>query len=377
MKIVLTGGGSGGHFFPLIAVAEEINSIVEERNLVKPELYYLSNAPYDEALLYQNEIEYKYVSAGKLRTYFSIENATDFLKTMVGLPTALHLLYSIYPDLVFSKGSYTSVPVLFAARLLRIPVFIHDSDAVPGRANLWAGKFAKRIAVSYPEAAEFFAHKDRVACVGNPIRKEVRNALTHDAHAFFQLMPDIPTVFIEGGSQGSESINNTVFQALPELLNRFQVIHQVGEKGFAAYKELLGVEIKDHPNVGRYRVFPFLNPLEYRSAAGAANVIVSRAGSGSIFEIAAWEKPSILVPIPESVSRDQRRNAYAYARTGACEVIEQHNFTPHVLVSEVSRVVDDSALKEKMKTAAAVFKRPDAARVLAEEIVTLSLTHEL
>jgi UDP-N-acetylglucosamine--N-acetylmuramyl-(pentapeptide) pyrophosphoryl-undecaprenol N-acetylglucosamine transferase len=132
MKIVFAGGGTGGHFYPLIAVAEEILKIVEEKRLIKPEMFFLSNTPYDEAALAQHGITYKHVSAGKVRRYFSVRNGLDFFKTLVGLPTALNILFKIYPDVVFSKGGYTSVPVVLAARLLRIPVFVHDSDAIPG-----------------------------------------------------------------------------------------------------------------------------------------------------------------------------------------------------------------------------------------------------
>jgi len=377
MKIVLTGGGSGGHFYPLIAVAEEINTIVDERNLVKPELYYISNDPYNEMLLYQNEIEFKHVHAGKLRRYFSIKNATDFLRTLVGLPTAIKLLFRIYPDVVFSKGSYVSVPVVMAARLLRIPVFVHDSDAVPGRANLWAAKFAKRIGISYPDAAKYFSRKDKVAFVGNPIRREVRQVLTHDAHTYFSFVPETPTILVLGGSQGAEVINNTMLRTVGDLLNDYQVIHQVGSANIDAYTELLEVEIKDHPHLSRYRIVASLNALELRTAAGAADIIVSRAGSSAIYEIATWQKPAILVPIPESVSRDQRENAYAYARAGGCEVIEQHNFTPHVLTGELKRIWEDEPLRARMVEGAKKFQRPDAAKVIAQEIIRMALEHEL
>lgn len=376
MKIVFTGGGTGGHFFPIIAVAEEINEIVEKRNLVRPEMFYVSNSKYDELALYENGIEYRHNFAGKMRRYFSLKNGFDFFKTLLGLPSAINLLFHIYPDVVFSKGGYVSVPVVFAARILRIPVFIHDSDAIPGRANLWAGKFAKRIAVSYPEAIEYFNHKDRVAYVGNPVRKKIKIISREGAHDYFQFSPDLKTILVVGGSQGAEHINTTLHSALAELLNKYQVIHQVGKENFDAYKELVGVELHGHQHISRYRAFPFLNEMDLRNAAGCADLVISRAGSGSIFEIASWGKPSILVPIPEDVSRDQRRNAYAYARVGATEVIEQANFTPHVLNSEVDRIFEDSGLIEKMKAGAQQFARPDAAHVLAEELIKMMLEHE-
>jgi UDP-N-acetylglucosamine--N-acetylmuramyl-(pentapeptide) pyrophosphoryl-undecaprenol N-acetylglucosamine transferase len=377
MKIVFTGGGSGGHFYPLIAVAEEINSIVAQRNLVKPDLYYVSNTPYDEVALQQVGLEYRHVPAGKLRRYPSFKNGTDFFKTLVGLPTALHLLFRIYPDAVFTKGGYASVPVVLAARILRVPVFVHDSDAIPGRANLLAGKFAKRIAVSYPEAIEYFEHKDRVAYVGNPVRNSVKVLATKGAHEYFQFSTDIPTLLILGGSQGAEAINNTIHLAIPQLLEKYQVIHQVGPDNFETHKELTAVALRGSQNLHRYRMFPFIKDLEYRTAAGCADLIISRAGSGSIFEIAAWNKPSILVPIPEDVSRDQRKNAYAYARTGASEVIEQYNFTPHVLLSELERIFADTSLMNKMIEASKGFARPEAAHTLAQELVKIMLEHEL
>ncbi len=376
MKIAFTGGGTGGHFYPLIAVAEELNDIVQKKNLITPEMYYLSNMPYDERVLFENKIEYKHVTAGKMRKYFSLKNGFDFFKTLVGLPSAVALLFKMYPDVVFSKGGYVSVPVVFAARLLRIPVFIHDSDAIPGRANLWAGKFAARVAVSYPDAADYFKHKERVAYVGNPVRRKMQLPATTESHAHFNLLPSIPTILVLGGSQGAEHINNTMQQALSELLNNYQVIHQVGKANYDVYKRIIDMELQDHPNISRYKVVPFLEELDMRNAAGCADLIISRAGSGSIFEMACWAKPAILVPIPESVSRDQRKNAYAYARTGAAEVIEQENFTPHVLVSEVTRLMQDAATREKMKEGAKQFAKPEAAHVIAQELLKMMLEHE-
>ncbi len=378
MKIVFTGGGTGGHFFPLIAVAEEINNIVYKRNLVKPELFYVSNTKYDEMLLYQNGIEYKHVPAGKIRRYMSLKNGTDFFKTLIGLPTALSVLFKIYPDVVFSKGGYASVPVVFAARILRIPVFIHDSDAIPGRANLWAGNFAFRIAVSYPESVQYFKkHPNRVACVGNPIRKEIAIPSTSGSHEHFKFSEEIPTILVLGGSQGAEHINNVLLQSISGLLNKYQVIHQIGKNNFDTFSKLMSVELEGHEHIDRYRPYPFLDTLELKNASGCADLVISRAGSGSIFEIASWGKPSILVPIPENVSRDQRRNAYAYAETGATEVIEQSNFTPNVLRAEIDRIMADEELLVKMREGAKSFARPNASHVIAEELIKIMLKHEL
>jgi UDP-N-acetylglucosamine--N-acetylmuramyl-(pentapeptide) pyrophosphoryl-undecaprenol N-acetylglucosamine transferase len=184
-------------------------------------------------------------------------------------------------------------------------------------------------------------------------------------------------VLILGGSQGAQAINDVILEALPLLLEKFQVIHQTGEANIEAIRTITDVILENNSYVNRYRPFGYLNDLALRMSAGAADVIVSRSGAGAIFEIATWRKPAILIPIPEDVSRDQRQNAYAYARTGAAVVIEQENLTPHVIVSEISRVVEHLELQEAMRASAEKFHVPDAARKIAEEIVALCLKHEL
>ncbi len=171
MKIVFTGGGTGGHFYPIIAVVQKINKIIDEEHIIGSKLYYISDSPYDKQVLFENGIMYEEIIAGKMRTYFSLKNLTDVFKMFFGTINAIVKLFSIYPDVVFGKGGYASFPTLFAARILGIPVVIHESDSAPGRVNKWAGHFAKRVAVSFPEAAQYFGldrsantRRDRAPC---------------------------------------------------------------------------------------------------------------------------------------------------------------------------------------------------------------------
>jgi UDP-N-acetylglucosamine--N-acetylmuramyl-(pentapeptide) pyrophosphoryl-undecaprenol N-acetylglucosamine transferase len=377
MKIVFTGGGTGGHFYPLIAVAEQVNKYVEEHNLVQPDLYYLSDIPYDEGALYENDIMFERISAGKVRTYLSAQNVTDLMRTIIGFPKVLRLMFKLWPDVVFSKGGYISVPVVTAARILRIPVVVHDSDAVPGRANLLAGKFAARIAISYPEASEFFKGKDTVALTGNPVRHGVQKHDTQRSREQLGLDLNLPTLLVIGGSQGAEAINSTILQGIKEILNTYQVVHQTGKNNFTTCKEMAEMELAHHPHKNRYHPVPSYNVHELSLAASAADLIISRAGSGAIFEIATWEKPALIVPIPEDVSRDQRANAYAYARSGAAVVIEQENFTQHLLLSEAERILSDITIIQKMQEGARSFQKPDAAKLIAHELMKVLLKHEL
>lgn len=374
MKIVLTGGGTGGHFYPVIAVAESIRSVEHEEKLIHPELYYLAPEPYDKKALFNIDINYRHVAAGKVRLYPSIKNFFDVFKTAWGIISAMIALFSIYPDVVFAKGGYASFPTLFAAYLYGIPVVIHESDTTPGRVNSWAGKFAKRIAVSYPEAAEHFP-EDSVAYTGQPIREEILYPAKKGAYQFLDLAPDIPVIFITGGSQGAEIINDTVIEALPNLLEDYQIIHQTGPDNLEAVQQLARVTVEESGHSHRYRTFGFLNPLALRMAAGAADVIVSRAGS-TIFEIATWGVPSIIIPIRYSNNDHQRKNAFAYARTGAAEVIEESNLTDDILITEIREILSNKTKHLEMSEAAESFARTDASQVIAQEIVNIALQHE-
>jgi UDP-N-acetylglucosamine--N-acetylmuramyl-(pentapeptide) pyrophosphoryl-undecaprenol N-acetylglucosamine transferase len=375
MRILFTGGGSGGHFYPIIAIAEEVTNLVKDKRLLAPELYYMSPTPYNEGILYEHGITYKKNSAGKLRRYFSILNFFDLFRTAWGVLVSIISVWNLYPDVVFGKGGYASFPALLAARILRIPVVIHESDTVPGRVNAWAGKFATRIAVSYAEAAKHFP-ADKVALTGNPVRKDIATPISEGAREFLKLEKELPVVLILGGSQGASAINDIVLEGVADLVEKFEVIHQVGEKNLAEAISTSRAVLLNSEHKDRYKPFDYLDALALRMAAGVASVVVSRAGS-TIFEIASWGVPSILVPIPDSNGDHQRQNAFAYARAGGGEVIEEENLTSHVLAAEVERLATNQKVREDMSAKAKAFYKPDAAKLVAEEIVKIALSHEI
>lgn len=374
MKILLTGGGTGGHFYPLIAIAEELNNLAEKEKIIDLKLYYMSDDPYDKHMLFENRITYVQIPAGKMRTYFSIKNFFDMFSTAAGAFFGFLSMFFIYPDVVISKGGYAAFPACFAAKLLRIPVIIHESDSSPGRLNLWTAKFAKRIAVSWGEAAEKFP-KDKVALTGQPIRKAIIQANPEGAHDFFKMASKLPVIFIYCGSQGAEMINSNVLQILPELLTKYQIIHQTGPKLYDEVISRSKLVLENNPNISRYKPIAYLNNLTIRMASGASDLIIGRAGS-TIFEIASWGVPSIIIPITNSNGDHQRKNAYSYARTGACEVIEEGNLSPHVLVSEIDRLMGNKDRLEEMKKSALAFANPKAAGEIAQEAINIALTHE-
>jgi len=326
-------------------------------------------------MLLENNIEYINILAGKARRYFSLLNFFDIFKTFFGIIGATIKVFNIYPDVIFSKGAYSSFPVLFAAKILRIPVVIHESDSAPGRTNLWAAKFAKRIAVSYPEATKYF-DANKVAVTGNPVRKNLELLQPRDnSKQFLNLEENIPTILILGGSLGAKIINEQVLNILPQLVEKYYVIHQTGKVNIEEVLGVANVVLTDAKFKSRYRPFDYLSNLNMSMAAGASNLIVSRAGS-AIFEIAHWGIPSIIIPITDSNGDHQRQNAYNYARSGGAIVIEEANLSPNILLSEINRIIDDKNLYKKMSDGAKGFIKTDASDLIAREIIKIGLQHE-
>ncbi len=374
MKIILTGAGSAGHVYPLFAVAQNIRKISEENKLLQPEIYFISDKPYDESLLFKNNITFKQIKTGKMRRYFSVVNFLDFFKTIFAIIKAFFLVFSIYPDVVFTNGGHGAFPVLIVARFFRIPVMLHVSDSVPGRVLTWSSKFAKHISIGFPEAVDYFP-EDKIAFTGNPIRRGSDKPLTQGAHEFLKLDSEIPTILIMGGSQGAQMINDIIVDILPNLIEKYQVIHQTGPNNFNDVTQRVNLILENNKNKDRYKPFKYLDFLAQRMAVGASNLIISRAGT-TISEIAVWGIPSIIIPITDSQGNHQRKNAFSYAGFGATVVIEETNLSAHILEAEIEKIMTDGEKREKMITGAKEFAKPDAAKKIADKILTIGVGHE-
>lgn len=371
MKILFTGGGTAGHIIPIIAIAREIKKIYFNKNM---RFFYIGpKDKFSTMLLTQEKIKIKHISAGKIRNGFSIGNIfynlIDILfKIPFGILQSFFYIFFLSPDLIFSKGGFGSVPSILSGKLLLAPIFIHESDIVPGKANQFLSKFALEIFTSFPKTQYFPSQK--MILVGNPIRTEILNISKERAKKFFKLSETKPVILILGGSQGAQRINNKILEILPALLKDFYIIHQCGEKNlkeiYSEAKAILGEnkELKDS-----YHLFPFLNEVKLSLAYAASDLIISRAGSGSIFEIAAVNKPSILIPLPESAQNHQVRNAYHYGSNGACIVLEETNLTSYFFLERIKQLFIYPNNLKKMAEKAKEFSRPQAAKVIAEYIV--------
>lgn len=374
MKIGFAGGMSGGHFYPLIAVAERVRKIEEIDKLEKIDLFFFSSSPFDEKALDDLSIKYVNVPSGKWRLSFSLKNIRDIFLMGVGFFVALIKLFQVYPDVIFSKGGGASVPVVLAAWTLRIPVIIHESDSVPGKANKFLSRFAKFVAISYREAGEYFK-KEKVVFTGHPIREDIRKPIREGAFEYLHLEPNVPVIFVVGGSQGARLINDALLEALPEILRNCQVIHMVGAKSYEEVVMLSKQKLEDEESLlERYRPFPYLFPVALRMVAGVSDLVITRAGS-MLFEVASWGIPSIVIPITHSNGDHQRRNAFLYAKSGAGIVIEEANLQPNLLVQEIKRILEDKSIQDKMINGAKKVAEEDGARAIAEELVNVARSH--
>ena len=325
--------------------------------------------------LRQEDIKYRWVPAGKSRRYFSPLNFLDLFKLAAGILKAIWSIFLDIPDVVFAKGGYASFPAVLAARLLNIPIIIHESDSVPGRVNKWAANFAKRIAISFPEAAKYFSEGEKTAFTGHPVRKSVIDGNKDAALSIFGFSKNLPVILVTGGSQGAEKINDIFLDIAGQVIEFAQVIHQTGQNNYDGVKKRAEVVLEKNPYASRYRAYGFLGEADLRDALSIATLAISRPGAGSIYYLAASSLPAILVPITDSAQDHQRANAYNYARTGAAQVIEEENLTGNILFAEIRRLLENPERLEKMRASAAAFARPDAAEKIAREIINLALAH--
>ncbi len=364
-KIVFTGGGTGGHVFPLVAILRELKKMIP---VEKIDIYYIG--PKDglsKEYIEKEGVNIKYIHTGKLRRYAGakaiIENIKDiFFRVPLGIIQSFIHLYIFSPDLIFGKGGYGSFPVILTAKVFQIPVILHESDAIVGAANQFLQKFSTEVFVSFPNTESVLNQKMFV--VGNPIREEVVGGSRERGVELFKVTDEKPVLLILGGSQGSERINDLFLSASTGFLENFQVIHQCGKNNHKNVLAESSATIKEELK-SRYFLKDFFNEEELAAAYKVADFVISRAGSGSIFEIAANGKASALLPLTESAQNHQVKNAYNYASSSAGIVFEEENLSSHFFLEKIKELFSPIEQVRIMERNALNFARPRAAFIVA------------
>jgi len=363
-KIILTGGGTMGHIFPLIALIREIKAGFPNPNL---KLFYFG--PKKEAvdlLFNEEEVKVKHILAGKIRRYFDLRNLLDVFLTFFGTVQSFWLLFFKLPDLIISTGGYGSFPVCLAGFFLRTPIILLEADAEPGLSSKVIAKFACQIFTAFPETPYF--PKQKTLHLGNPIRRSLLSGSKEKAKELFNLQGGKPVLLILGGSLGAKNINNLTLEILLNLIKNFEVIHQTGQENFKAVQlEASGYLKKEQALF--YHCYPFLNEKQMKHGLAVADFVISRAGSGVLFEIAAVGKPALLIPLPNSAQEHQVKNSYQMARVGASYVVEEENLKPNFFLQRFENVALNEETKKIMSENALRFAKPEAGPKIAKFIL--------
>jgi UDP-N-acetylglucosamine--N-acetylmuramyl-(pentapeptide) pyrophosphoryl-undecaprenol N-acetylglucosamine transferase len=382
LKILVTGGGSSGHISPALAIIQTIKDLAGEPGCEwTPEFRYLGGKRgLEKEQVEAAGIRFVGVETGKLRRYFSLQNFTDLLRIPVGLGQSLGAVRSFAPDVILSTGGYVAVPPVVAGWLSGIPIIIHEQTVQIGLANRITARCATRIALSFESAlAELppkLRHKAFIA--GNPVRPAIFGGSGDEAVSLcgFDRADSLPTIYVTGGSQGARILNRAVESVLAELLQVCRVIHQCGRQPAGSeqdYDRLQKAAVAlPHNLQRRYFVTRFVGD-EIRHVFALADLVVGRAGAGTVTELCVLGKPAVYVPLVPTGGDEQNRNARMCRNVGAAEIIPQGELDGPRLVREIEGLLPQPERLAAMGRAAGTLARPDAARVMAEAVISLAL----
>jgi UDP-N-acetylglucosamine--N-acetylmuramyl-(pentapeptide) pyrophosphoryl-undecaprenol N-acetylglucosamine transferase len=351
--IVFTGGGTAGHVTPNLALMARLQQLGWN-------IHYIGSATgIEKEIIQQERIPFHSISSGKLRRYFDLKNFKDPFKVLKGVYDAYQLLRSIKPAIVFSKGGFVSVPVVLSSRMRRIPSIIHESDITPGLANKLSIPFATKVCITFPETMQLIQGQKAVL-TGVPIREKMKHGSRIKGLQICGFHSAKPVIMVMGGSLGSQVINKAVRDSLQDVLSRYQIVHICGKGNIAG--ELI--------NTRGYKQFEYVSD-ELPDLIALADLVVSRAGSTSIYEFLALGKPMLLIPLTKQASRgDQLLNAESFEKSGYAQVLFEEALTKDSLISNVDSLYEN---RESYQAAMSTQNGNDAVEAIIHLIETYSL----
>lgn len=387
IKILFTGGGSGGHVFPLVSVLKEMHKFAPDfqKQGLNLSFYYIGSNDFTLDFIKNEDIEIYPLNIKKHRKNW--KGIINFFINIWSWILAYFKVLLIMPDAIFAKGGFESSFVLLVGIIFRIPIFIHESDSIPGFTNQLFARFAKIVFVSF-EDSKLYIKNNRIELVGNPINDILIKIaeLDDDILALKQTMglnKDLKTLLVLGGSQGAQAINNLILDMMPEALQKYEIIHQVGTNNYDEVKRETAVIfrelIKNTEYERRYHLIPILNHSEQvvidslGYAMKVSDLIISRAGSGGVFETAVFKKPSVMIPLPWASRDHQSLNAQNFSKYKACVVLEQSNLKPNLLLDTIDGILNNPEKIEVMQQGCEKFAKKDAAlniaRLMLKELI--------
>jgi UDP-N-acetylglucosamine--N-acetylmuramyl-(pentapeptide) pyrophosphoryl-undecaprenol N-acetylglucosamine transferase len=369
LRLAITGGGTGGHVLPALAAVDELR----RRGALADLIWIGSQEGMERGAAKEAGIRYIAIPTGKLRRYLSLRNVTDAARVPLGVLSARRALAEFRPNVILSTGGFVSVPAVVAARGIA-PVLTHEQTAVLGLANRINARFADVLAVSHRETEQLASQLHRrVVVTGNPVRAGLTAGDRSRGLRALGFSDRIPVVYVTGGARGASPINQRIAALLPGILDRVQIVHQTGPHSANPDAGNLTRRRDSLPDTVRHRytVVEFVGD-ELPDVYAAADLVVGRAGAGTIAELSYVGLPAILVPLPGARGDEQGVNARVLGDAGAAIVIEQLDATPQRLQTEILALVDDPERRAQMADAARTVARPDAAARLADELLSLA-----
>lgn len=375
MRIVLTGGGTGGHVMPFESIIESLRTIhLQEKTslpgFLDPEELHISflgvsNAEIDE-LFKRYDVPVLHIPSGKMRRYASALNIVDLIfKLPLGIIVALYRMWQIMPDVLLSKGGYGSVPSVVAAWVYRIPVLLHESDVAPGSANSFLLRFASAITVGFAVSREYLgtvAHK--LFVTGTPVRMALSHSTKQSAKQTLGFQENETLLLVMGGSQGAKQINEALLAVLPSVVGAMSVLHITGSTQYDAVTKVASEILASSPRKTSYKAVAYLGETMV-SALTAADIAVARAGASTLAEIAHFKIPSLLIPLADAANDHQRKNALAFEAAGGALILDPSNLSPHLLEQSIMRLASDTSLREMLSKNLTALDFPTAATDIA------------
>jgi len=350
MKVAIVSGGTGGHIYPGIAIAQEI----KRRDPGASILFLGSDEGLEKYLIPREEYTIKLIRSRALLRKLSYKAFTAPLVSSIGFAQSIAILRKFAPDHLVSTGGFASLPVVLAARLLRIPIILHEQNVLPGMVNRVSKRLAAKVFLSFSESL-CYMHGE---VVGNPVRREIIEAERDSARKKFNFSGRDRAILVMGGSQGSKKINETVLSALDRLPEDARIFHIIGNRDFGWVNRYL-----EGKKLNNYQALPYLHDMA--DALAAADLVISRAGATAIAEFMARGLPMVLIPFPYAAEDHQRLNARAIADKGAAVIVEDSELSPEKFIA----IINDSSLNyDKMKGSARRLARPDAAERIVDHI---------
>ena len=360
--IVLTGGGTGGHIYPAIAVGNEVLKYSNTK------IYYVGNPKNLEKTITANEnFDFLPINISGIPKNKKLLPAF-LLKLFIAVLKCIKYFIKIKPDYIFGTGGYVSGPALIAGKLLNIPIMLHDSDAYPGIVTRKMSKFANAINLSFEQAKKYLAKNKNISVYGNPLRNDFETAQKNECKKELGLDLKRFTIIIMGGSQGAKSINNAIKDIALDLIENYpiQIIHQTGQKNYEEYMNSISSELRNNKY---YLVKPYFEKMAIPLLA--ANLVVARAGSLSISEFNLCELPSILIPYPFAANNHQFHNAKAQEENGASICLEDNLCDGDNLREIILSLISDKDKLQKMSEAAKNLAKPQARELIAKKLLAL------